>query len=475
MAACAAWTAGLAIAPASRLYLAAVAAAVVLTAEGFRRLDVERSRLMAAGELVCVLAIPLIGLALLGSGPDQGILLSGLVVAFAGWLLASVTLTDLAAVTEPTDLVEGISGAPGRLAGRFLLLGVICSLPLLAGHGGLVPVGRPRPAVPGLVLPYLVYWGVGLGGLAAIQRARYLARWRRDQAEVDAEVRPRWARATATWLLVGAGLAALLWWPERAVLDLAHRLSAAMVGTAGSLLGRLLAPGDQIESRPAAGSDPMAAEPDRPLNPFTPPGEWFDLLLLVGAGLVFASAYLIFARRRLHPAEWPRRAAVAGRLLRTLLMMLWRVLIDLARALRSILTPVRIAATGPAGRPIRQQVRRWHPEDPIRRRIAADYRLVLEGVGVRWGPRPAAETPEELARRVAADLSLAPAIQDLTDVYERARFSRQPMNSGDAALARRARLAVTEHWQSAPGRERQVLAPPGMSPSEPSTPRRPPP
>ena len=45
-----------------------------------------------------------------------------------------ITITDIEAVTEPTDLVEGVSGALGRITTRLLLVGMLLMVALVAGH-----------------------------------------------------------------------------------------------------------------------------------------------------------------------------------------------------------------------------------------------------------------------------------------------------------------------------------------------------
>jgi hypothetical protein len=102
-------------------------------------------------------------------------LLAGLVASFATWQVGAITITDIEAVTEPTDLVEGVSGALGRITTRLLLVGMALMIALVAGHRRLTLVTTARPIQSGLLAPFLLYWVVGLGGLASLNRARLLA------------------------------------------------------------------------------------------------------------------------------------------------------------------------------------------------------------------------------------------------------------------------------------------------------------
>ena len=70
----------------------------------------------------------------------------------------------------------------------------------------------------------------------------------------------------------------------------------------------------------------------------------------------------------------------------------------------------------------------WSPSDPLRRRIAGEYRRVAAAVRQRMGPLPGAETPSELARRIEAAETSDPALGVLTGIYELARFSEHQLD-----------------------------------------------
>ena len=98
---------------------------------------------------------------------------------------------------------------------------------IVAGHGGLVPVTHARPIQPGLVVPFLLYWVVGLSGLASLNRSRLLARWKRDRSLIDDDLGERWRTASGA-VVGGSGDAVLCLVVGRsAAARLAHTVAAA--------------------------------------------------------------------------------------------------------------------------------------------------------------------------------------------------------------------------------------------------------
>ena len=453
LAACAGWSVAVAFDGVSSPYLATVGAATVLIGAGFRMVDAGRLRWLAAGETLAVIAVPIgiFAVGSIGGSLDESSLLAGLATAFAVWLVASITITDIEAVTEPTDLVEGVSGALGRITTRLLLVGMLLMIALVAGHGGLAPVTAARPIQAGLVVPFYLYWIVGLSGLASLNRSRLLARWKRDRSQIDSDLGERWRTAAGLWVAVGVVLSVLWWWIGRPPLGLGHTVATTAVRGLTGFVGRLL--GVELPTANQSGPSQTTAvtpPPASSVNPVTPPPEWFDLFLLLIAGTVFAFAFVVFRLRvrargvsdssmfwRVLGVTWAALAAFLAELGR-LLMSFFRArsIDDAARDRQS-----RSGATTAPG---------WSPSDPLRRRIAGEYRAFLTAARQRMGPIPGTETPSELARRIeAADESDA-ALLALTGIYELARFSRQPLDESLVRQAQDARATIIGRWE-APG------------------------
>jgi hypothetical protein len=89
----------------------------------------------------------------------------------------------------------------------------------------------------------------------------------------------------------------------------------------------------------------------------------------------------------------------------------------------------------------------WSPADPLRRRIAGEYRAFLTAARQRMGPIPGTETPSELARRIEAAEESGSALEVLTGIYELARFSRQVLDESDVRQAQEARATIIGRWE----------------------------
>ena len=450
LAACAGWTVAVPFDGVSSPYVAAVAAATVVVEAGFRMVDASRLRWLAAGETLAVTLVPvgIFAVGSIGGRLDGSSLLAGLLTAFAVWLVGAITITDIDAVEEPTDLVEGVSGALSRITTRLFLVGMLLMAFLVAGHGGLAPVAAPRPIEAGLLVPFLIYWVVGLGGLASLNRSRLLARWKRDRSQIDADLAGRWRTAAALWVAVGAVVSVLWWWIGRPVLGLGHTLAISAVRGVNVLVGRLLG----LDLPEAGPSDPsptpaVTLPPAGSVNPITPPPEWLDLFLLLIAATIFAFGLVAF-RRRVTERGVPD-SSMLWRALRASWHALGEFLRELGRMLRSMFG---IRSTGGAsrGRQPRPGVTAapgWSPSDPFRRRIASEYRAFLGAARLRMGPIARTETPSELARRMAAAEEDNAALSALTGIYELARFSLQPLDEALVIQAQEARARIIGRWE----------------------------
>ena len=449
LAACAGWTMAVPFDRVSSPYLGSVGAATVLVVAGFRMVDASRLRWLAAGETLAVIAVP-VGVFAVGSitgSLDEFSFLAGLVAAFVVWLLAAITISDIEAVTEPTDLVEGLSGALGRITSRLLLVGMLLMIVLVAGHGGLAPVTRARPIQAGLVIPFLLYWMVGLGGLASLNRSRLLARWKRDRSQIDADLGERWRTAAALWVAVGAFGSVLWWWIGRPPLGLGHTVATTGVRGLTGFVGRLL--GADLPTANPSGPSQTTVVPPPPtnsVNPVTPPPEWFDLFLLLIAGAIFAFAFVVFRRRV--QARGASDSSMFWRALRATWDALGVFLKELGKLLKSFFKSRANRAAARDHRPRSGTTipPGWSPVDPIRRRIAGEYRAFLTATRERIGPIPSTETPSELARRIEDAETSKAALGVLTGIYELARFSLQPLDESVVRQAQEARATIVGRW-----------------------------
>lgn len=449
--ACAGWTIAVPFDGVSQPYLAIVCAGTVLVGAGFRIVDAGRLRWLAAGETMAVIAVPVGAFAvgsLLVAPLDQSSLIAGLVASFAIWLLGAITITDIEAVAEPTDLVEGVSGALGRITTRLALVGTVLTVALVAGHGGLAPVTTARPIQAGLVVPFLLYWVVGLTGLASLNRSRLLARWKRDRSLIDGDLGERWRTATALWVAAAAALSVVWWWVGRPPLGAAHSAAAAGLKGVTDLVGRLLGTEPPPANAPAPSlTTVVTPPPTSSVNPVTPAPEWFDLFLLLIAGAIFAFAFVVVrgrVRARGASDSWVLVSAF-----RAIGKALWGFVKELGELLKSLFRgrAGREAARDRRARFAKTMPDGWSPSDPLRRRVAGEYRAFLTAARQRLGPLPGAETPSELARRIEATETSDPAPGVLTGIYELARFSLRPLDESLVREAEEARVAIVGRWK----------------------------
>lgn len=449
--ACAGWSMAVPFDGVSRPYLASVGAGTVLVGAGFRLVDAARLRWLAAGETLAVVAIP-VGFYAIGSiagALDESSLLAGVIAAFAVWLVGAITITDIEAVTEPTDLVEGVSGALGRITTRLLAVGMVLTVAIVAGHGGLAPVTSARPIQAALVVPFLLYWALGLGGLASLNRSRLLARWKRDRSKIDDDLGDRWRSASALWVGAAVVLFILWLWIGRAPLGGGHTIAAAGLRGVADMIRRML--GSDVPTATQSGPSQttvITPPPPSEVNPVTPPPDWFDLFLFLIAGTVFAFAFVVF-RRRIR-GRGPSGTLVLGSVLRAIGAALWGFAKELGRLFKSFF---RTRATRDAARDRRSRsgtgsTPKWSPDDPLRRRVAGEYRAFLTAARQRLGPIPGTETPSELARRIETAERGGPALGVLTGIYELARFSLQPLDESVVRQAQEARAEIVSGWEA---------------------------
>jgi len=430
------WTLGVAL-PAPSAYLAGSMAAAVLVVEVFRRLDRGRGRLMATGEAIAVMAIPVGGVAVMADA-EPVTLFVGLGATLVSWLLTQITVSDLEAVVDPADSIESVSSAPERLRRRFLWVGVAQSFAVVAGHGGLVPPVQSRPMAGGFVVSFLCYWLIGLTALSMVERRLRLVRWGRDRAVIDADIGNRWGLARTTLLVVAALGAAMAIGLGRPALSALHSATTWISAGLTSLVTRLTG-GAPSQTSPNQ-VPPSAGEPSEfvpvPGSAASPPGEWLDFVLLVAFGLVFLGVYIVFTRRR---GSWPlgRSTSVWRKMV--------RIVLELIDAISAVPAAIirwwrrrRRRGGGLAGAIYRRsRPEPWQPADPFRRRIAAEFRSFLRTAEARQVTLWPYETPYEFGARLEAAGS--PAIGSLTDLYAIARYSDHPLGEPEARAAASAR------------------------------------
>ncbi len=211
---------------------------------------------------------------------------------------------------------------------------------------------------------------------------------------------------------------------------------------------------------PAPRPTPPPLVPPRPGQTTPPPdlawlGVLFQTLVLVGAAAL-ALAVLLYALGKLIQAGWvgPQwRKMLPGELWRSLLG-LWRGLFLTKRPK----DPFEKASGQDKGRfdPFGWLQRDRLPDDR-RGQVRFYYRQVARRAGRAGLPRRASQTPAEYARYLAPNLEEAPYqahLDDLTGLYQEARFSPHPLEQPQVETARDASQSLVAYFRQRSRRAR---------------------
>ncbi|HUO46283.1 MAG TPA: DUF4129 domain-containing protein [Acidimicrobiia bacterium] len=431
----AAWTVAAAVPAIPAPFAIGVAVAALVQAELVRRLEMPRRRWTTGAEIAILAAVVAVSYVLLGANHDGGLLV-GLAIAVVSWLLAQITVTDLEAVRQPVDLVEGMATPVERLRSRVLWVGLCLSVAVASLGAGLIPPSTPRDTSERFLVPYLAFWAMGLTGTAIVNRQRYLSRWSREGATIDGDLRARWVRGTVTWIAAAAFATALLLILGSPAFRALHEASSWVTAGIVTLTGGEVDPPSPPATRGA--TTPATAELPEPPEPLDEParGPLGDFLLITALALIFASDYLLFGRQR--RGDGPDRTAPIWRRLITMLIDLaksiWGLLMDLVHAWRRrrYQTPASQLPPSSGARS------RWNPTDPMRRHIATEFRTYLKAAENHALTPSASETVLEFGHRAAGEKS--PATHQLASLYARARYSTHQLGEADNNAASAARV-----------------------------------
>lgn len=350
------------------------------------------------------------------------------------WGFVNSTLTDLGAIDRAIELTDGMTPLQ-RIRLRWVALGflaVACAAGGAVGLDGLLDLERGAAAAWSSAP--LAYFVVGLAGLGGVSRMTEDRRWRRDGAAIDPHVARHWLRSVlVTVLALGLVGAVLQAWTTGVTAVPVRGLAAS--GRFGSWLSERAAGlrAGVDSSGPAGGGagDPVPAPPV--FEVAEPAAPWLgDVALWVFVGLIFAFAVFRGRQRRTGvPAD-----AAPGLGLGGAMRLVWTALFSFVAGLWAGVRRVlgRVAAAGQdrvsPGRGSVGTGNRWDPLDPIRRRIAAAYRVAVAAAAAGHGPPGPPETPREFAGRVDDD-----RLTTVTEVFEEARYSNHLLTDSDAQTA----------------------------------------
>jgi hypothetical protein len=395
----------------------------------------------------------------------------GLILGLVAWQTTTGVMRDLRRLGEPPERDRFYVSPLDSLAGRFFRGGGI--LVLLVG---LVSIGRVAPewtagssawalvarlrrsTLPDMVLALLGYHGLGLVMLGQVRLGLLRKRWAAQSLEVDEALGRRWLTASlalmglallVSFLLPTAHTAGLLRalgraiaWLAQGVAYLASLLVFLLSWLMAPLLSLLSRSGEELVPRDRAPRfEPPAPAPE----PAGPPPEWLlAMRTVLFWGLAAAAVVaIVVTYLRDHPEvlAWAtsRRPTVFLRRLWAALRRLWgRWEATIQRRLAKLAARAARGAAEVRRRPFR--FLRLSALSP-RERILYYYWSILKRAEGMGRPRRPGETPHEYRAALESRLPEVEAeVEDLTEAFVEARYSRHSVESADAQ-------AVKKDWQ----------------------------
>ncbi|MEJ7652379.1 MAG: DUF4129 domain-containing protein, partial [Chloroflexia bacterium] len=330
-----------------------------------------------------------------------------------------------------------------RLSHRFLMGGVMLiavSGVTRLGMAGLI--SGSRSPVSGLVVNALLYFVLGVIMLGQIRYTALNTQWRLRGANVSEGLSRSWVRQSVVFLALTAFVALLL--PTRytvGLLELLGYILSVFLWIVLIFWTLLLIPFGWLMSLLGTGST-EGQQQSMPPPPVQPPnsdsgGSWFGLFqsFMFWVVVVLVAGYLVRAFLRKNPHLLNELARIRPlQVLGRLLLALWRRLTHYAA------TAAALVRHGASARPnLGVGVfgpRRRRPANTPRDRVIEEYRSTVEFAGERGYRRGRGETPNEFDQTLSPHLREAgPQMRDLTDVFERARYSPhdiEPQQAGSA-------------------------------------------
>ena len=383
-----------------------------------------------------------------------------LVLACIAWIMATNTVADFEALHDPYSFRSDNITPLDSLATRFFwgggVLVLISGVTYWISRADLtskIIFQPPAPNSSGIILNILVYFTLGLVLLSQANLTRLLMRWRTQQIAVAPSLVKQWAK----YGLIFLGLITLV------VFFLPTSYTLGFLASAGVIVRYLISMllfilqliivlmmlpltwllslfGVTLRETPAGPRQP-------PLLPELlqqgEPVPWLEALrslifwLLAGAiAWYLLKSYLndhpelIRGLRSFKPVNW----------FIELMTQLWQRLMGLAQAGLDLLPRRRVISGQQHGSGLAAKRRRWAGLGGLsaRERILYYYLNILQratkhGAGRKWSQTPYEYEPE--LSQAAPDVQ--PAVNLLTQVFVRARYSQESFTDPQAALAKR--------------------------------------
>jgi len=417
--------------------------AVKIAQFGLEGLPPEAANLLQLGDVRAVLTVLF----------NLEAILALVIAVGAAWAITDV-LGDLERVGEPPERNKQYVSPLDSLTGRFFMGGAwLLALSGLARIGLADVFNLERPPVTGLVANVLVYFLLGFLLLGQVRLQLLTARWDEQGVRVPAELPSRWVRYSLTFV----GLAALLAFAlptgytagALGFIGNALILVIAIMWTLVSILASLcLLPLGLLISLLTGGNPPDSPVPIIPPPPPTesllpqalPPWAEVARTVVVWVLVVAMVLYVVvqFLRDRPELTRALRELALGRRL-----RQLWAAFRHRASGLAAAARASSLAAW------LRERWRSRAPLAPLRyfrlggappgEQVMFYYFSLLRRARERGFGRRPPQTPREYEPVLESRLDeAAPAVKQLTEVFEETRYSGHPVGPEAAEQAREA-------------------------------------
>jgi hypothetical protein len=384
-----------------------------------------------------------------------------LVLGFLSWIIATETISDFDKLSDPYTFRSSKIAPLERLTARYFWGGVV--LVLISGLSQVVLrlgfsslTNLQRPTIEGIIINVLIYFMLGLVLLSQANIARLTTRWRIHKVDVDPDLVKHWAKYGLIFLGIVTVIVFFLptsytmGFLESAgivietiigILNYIIQLLLFLVSLPFVLLARLF--GDEGPdtggASDSAAPPPGAAAPPSPipwLEAIRSLIFWLVALVMIGYLMkmyIVDRPELLAALRNFRPIDFVVR----------LWQQLWQVLRGWARSgLEMISEQVKFTRPKYEGS-ISGRQWRWFGLGKLsaRERILYYYLNILKRAEKRKLVRKTGETPYEYEPNLEhAVPDVETEVQEVTDIFVRARYSREGFDEDDANM-------IKQQWQ----------------------------
>lgn len=386
-----------------------------------------------------------------------------LLLGFLSWLVATETIADFDKLHDPFTFRYDTIVPLERLKARFfwggLLLVFISGVSqVILRLGASTLSDLTRPTIEGIIINVLVYFVLGLVLLSQANLARLTTSWRIHKIEVSPGLVRQWAR----YGLIFLGLVSVI------VFFLPTHYTMGFLESAGLIVGMILSSIMLIfqlflllitlpfiwlmrllglDALPAENpaSEPLAP----PENPAQPPAgmfPWLDALrslifwLVAIAGVLYLLRVYLLDRPELLAALLKFRPFA---LLVKLGQLIWDLLQSWGEAGLDLFSErIRLPGVSKQGEALTGRRWRWFGRRNLsaRERILRYYLNILKRAEKRKLGRKTSETPYEYEPNLEQAMpEVETDVQHVTDVFVRARYSREDFDDEKAAQ-------IKEQW-----------------------------